>query len=120
MIIATDFDQTLSLGAHYPNLGQPNYSLIRALTQLHELGHTIILWTCREGPELEDALKWCKKYHVPIDYVNQNAPWLGFDSRKIVADYYIDDLAINVKDESSIVDIVHKALRDKFGKNWNE
>ena len=120
MIVAVDFDCTLSLGTHYPHLGQPNYPLIRALTQLHELGHTIILWTCREGPELKDALTWCKQYHVPIDYVNENVPWLGFDCRKIVADYYIDDCAVNVDDKASIVDIVHRALTDKFGKNWNE
>ena len=91
MIVAVDFDVCLSLGTRYPSLGRPNLALIQCLDQLHELGHTIILWTCREGPELEDAVTWCKDYHVPIDYVNENPPWVGFKSRKVVADWYIDD-----------------------------
>lgn len=116
MIIAVDFDNTLSLGTHYPYLGQPNQPLIHALTQLHELGHTIILWTCREGPELENAVMWCKDYNVPIDYVNENPPWLGFHSRKIVADYYIDDLCVNVKDMAKIKSIATHACLKKYGK----
>lgn len=96
MIIAVDFDKTLSLGAQYPCIGEPNTELISILNQLQALKHTIILWTCREGKELNEAVEWLKSKGLTPDYVNSNVPWLGFDSRKIVADYYIDDCAVYV------------------------
>ena len=115
MIVAVDFDGCLSLGTRYPSLGRPNLALIQCLDQLHELGHTIILWTCREGPELEDAVTWCKDYHVPIDYVNENPPWLGFKSRKVVADWYIDDLCVSISDIKKIKAITTQACLKKYG-----
>ncbi len=96
MIIAVDFDKTLSLGAQYPCIGEPNTELISILNQLQALKHTIILWTCREGKELNEAVDWLKSKGLTPDYVNSNVPWLGFDCRKIVADYYIDDCAVYV------------------------
>lgn len=116
MIIAVDFDSTLSLGTKYPFLGHPNEPLIHCLTQLHKLGHTIILWTCREGNELADAVMWCKDYNVPIDYVNENPPWVGLHSRKIVADWYIDDLCVNVHDIDKIKSITTHACIKANGK----
>lgn len=83
MILAVDFDMTLSM-SYYPHIGQPNKPLFEYLIGKREEGHTIILWTCREGPELEDAIRFC-----------ENVPWLGYDCRKVVADMYIDDLAVN-------------------------
>lgn len=96
MIIAVDFDKTLSLGTHYPYIGEPNTELISILNQLQALKHTIILWTCREGKELNEAVEWLKDQGLTPDYINSNVPWLGFDCRKIVADYYIDDCAVYV------------------------
>lgn len=114
MIIAVDFDKTLSLGVGYPNLGKPNTELISILNQLQGLDHIIILWTCREGEELDEAIDWCAKQGLYFDYVNQNVPWLGFDSRKIVADWYIDDCAIHVHDMVKLKAILHDS---KFRHN---
>ena len=63
-----------------------------------------ILWTCREDiPNgqnyLSDAVSWCDS-NVPFkfDYINEN-PEITFNHkelvRKIIADVYIDDAAIN-------------------------
>lgn len=96
MIVAVDFDGTLSLNAHYPNIGKPNIQLFSWLKEMKENNNdTIILWTCRDGKELDEAVKWCNEQGLYFDYVNENVPYLGFDSRKIVADMYIDDLAYN-------------------------
>ena len=74
---------------------------------MHGYGNTIILWTCRENtPErayLDEAVEWCAKNNIPIDIVNDNPPAIKniygkFASRKIGADIYIDDKAINIKD----------------------
>ncbi len=114
MIIAVDFDKTLSLGAHYPYIGEPNTELISILNQLQALNHTIILWTCRESKELNEAVEWLKTQGLTPDYVNCNVPWLGFDCRKIVADYYIDDCAVHVHDTTKIKAILHDS---KFRHN---
>lgn len=97
-IIAVDFDNTIAV-TKYPEIIEPIDMTIFILKQAKERGATIILWTCREGKELEDAVNWCKENNVPIDYVNENVPeriekW-GNDCRKIGADVYIDDRAIN-------------------------
>lgn len=42
MILAVDFDMTLSL-AHYPHIGEPNAPLFEYLIGKREEGHTIIL-----------------------------------------------------------------------------
>ena len=97
-IIAVDFDNTIAV-TEYPKIIKPIDTTIHILRQAKELGATIILWTCREGKELENAVNWCKENNVPIDYVNENVPeriekW-GNDCRKIGADVYIDDKSIN-------------------------
>lgn len=91
-VYAVDFDGTLSLGAHYPDIGAPNIPLFKALIDEHMRGNKIILWTCRDGETLDEAIKWCKDHGLIFDAVNENiVPWST--SRKIVADAYIDDLA---------------------------
>jgi len=65
------------------------------------LGTKIILHTCRENdeekPYLTEAVNWCKEHNVPIDAVNEN-PWVAFGKRKIYADIYVDDRAVNADD----------------------
>lgn len=98
-IIAVDFDKTLSLNAPYPEVGEPNLKLIDWLNQRKKFeGAKIILWTCREGNPLEDAVEFCRNNGLTFDAVNENLPEIGFNSRKIVASMYIDDLAVNPND----------------------
>ena len=54
MIIAVDFDGVLNATA-YPNVGEAIPGAIEGMQKLHSLGHTLIIWTCRAGKELEDA-----------------------------------------------------------------
>lgn len=98
-IIAVDFDKTLSLNVAYPDVGEPNLKLIDWLNnQRVECGAKLILWTCREGKPLEDAIEFCKNNGLTFDAVNENLTEIGFDCRKIVASVYIDDLAVNPND----------------------
>jgi hypothetical protein len=90
MIIAVDFDGTLQLQDKKPNL-----SLIQKLKAAQRKGHTVILWTCREGKRLTEALLFLRNNGFVPNYVNRNCPQainaLGHDTRKIYADVYIDD-----------------------------
>ncbi len=95
-IIAVDFDGTLCTDS-YPQIGMPNMPLIRFLRRAREQGNRVILWTCRCGGALGEALAWCRGYGLEFDAVNENVPeimeWYGTESRKISADLYIDDKA---------------------------
>lgn len=92
-IVAVDFDGTLSLDAQYPNIGRFNTSLYEALMKLRGIGWSIVLWTCREGKELREAVIWCKMNGLEFDAINENPSHVPFKSRKVVADIYIDDRA---------------------------
>lgn len=100
-IYAVDFDGTLNLAGTYPELGEPNIELIAYLRERRQAGDKIILWTCREGALLKSAVKFCKNYGLEFDAVNdnlrENTQCFGNNSRKVFADYYIDDRNIGFK-----------------------
>ena len=97
-IYAVDFDGTLCENA-WPDIGKPNHSLISTLKKAREKGDKVILWTCRTADRLDDAVAWCKEQGLEFDAVNENLPEIigqfGTESRKVFADIYIDDKAIN-------------------------
>lgn len=101
-IIATDFDGTLCIGDHYPGIGEPNLPVIMYLKKHQETGGKIVLWTCRSGEPLRDAVEWCYNHGLIFDAINENLPetlkWMGTDSRKIFAHEYLDDRALNPND----------------------
>ena len=94
-IYAVDFDGTLSLTDHNLVILKPNAPLIRNMINQQRQGNKVILWTCRCGKALDDAVNWCKDQGLIFDAVNDNVPEMiekfGENSRKIFADYYIDD-----------------------------
>lgn len=96
-VIAVDFDGTLCEN-RWPYIGTPHYDLIDWIKQLREHGHRIILWTCREGMPLVDAIVWCADHGLFFDAVNDNLEdhkrQFGGNSRKILADFYVDDKSI--------------------------
>ena len=92
-IVAVDFDGALSLDSQYPNIGQFNTHLYEALMDLRKCDWSIVLWTCREGRELKEAVEWCKMNGLEFDAVNENPSHVTFKSRKVVANMYIDDRA---------------------------
>ena len=93
-IIAVDFDGTLCENK-YPEIGKPNLALIADLIMRKHNGDRVILWTCRSGRELVDAVRWCAEHKLIFDAVNENLPDVieifGSDTRKIFANEYIDD-----------------------------
>ncbi|MEY8515351.1 hypothetical protein AALC25_00215 [Lachnospiraceae bacterium 29-84] len=93
-IIAVDFDGTLCEDK-WPEIGEANDALITYLMRQRGTGIKLILWTCRAGERLEEAVRWCSAHGLYFDAVNENLPevleWMGGDSRKIFAHEYIDD-----------------------------
>ena len=97
-VIAVDFDGTLC-GQAWPEIGEANDVLIQHLIRRKTEGARLILWTNREGDLLKDAVNWCRRRGLEFDTVNENLPELidlyGNNCRKINADIYIDDKAVN-------------------------
>lgn len=78
-IYAVDFDGTLC-ESEFPGIGAPNIFL--------------------HGERLQEAVDWCKHHGIEFDAVNENLPetleyFGGTESRKIHADVFIDDKAVN-------------------------
>ena len=95
-IIAVDFDGTL-VTDEYPKIGQPNIKLINKLRRLSK-NNTLILWTCRTGDKLKEAVEFCLLCDLQFHYINENSKEIlkkygNIDSRKITADIYLDDKA---------------------------
>lgn len=101
MIYAIDFDGTLCHSI-FPQIGEPMQPMIDRVKELKQVGHTLILWTCRVGEELAQAVEWCQEQGLQFDYINENASdtlaQYGTDPRKISADHYIDDKSILIAD----------------------
>ena len=92
-IIAVDFDGTL-VHNRYPFCENPDLELIQFIIQ-HKNDYVWILWTCRHSDQLDMAIQYLWNEHgLRFDFVNSNPPWLideFGDTRKVYADYYIDD-----------------------------
>ena len=99
-IIAVDFDNTLCIK------GKPNKELFAAIKQRYD-EIDFVLWTCRIGKDLIDAIKFCEANGWSPKYVNENVEKNLPDCRKIFADYYIDDLSVYQDDLSFFDNIVN-------------
>ncbi len=93
-IIAVDFDGTLC-ESKWPEIGRANQPIINYLLLRKAEGDKLILWTCRTGQLLDDAVLWSLQHGLRFDAVNANLPEriaeYGNDCRKISADEYWDD-----------------------------
>lgn len=103
-IVAWDFDNTLTMGDHFPKIGQPRPYGRQVMNLLHDLGVINLIWTCRDrSNNLDDeqhndiapAVKWLNdngyKYH-DVNTCIAYAPF-HYEARKIYAHMYVDDRA---------------------------
>lgn len=98
-IIAVDFDGTLCEN-RWPEIGQENRHVINQLIRHQADGDKIILWTCRSGQMLDDAILWCLNRGLRFNAINanlaENIERYGNDCRKVFADEYWDDKSVIV------------------------
>lgn len=72
-VYAVDFDGTLAV-TRFPEIIGPRKKVVAAVKMLKASGHKIILWTSRDGKELEAAVEWCKAQGIVFDAVNAPLP----------------------------------------------
>jgi hypothetical protein len=101
--VAIDFDGTL-VEDKFPDIGKANLFALDFCRWCNDNNVALILWTCRTGFDLAEAIYWAKFFEIRFDEVNQNLPdWIESfkayrpgvpaDCRKVAADIYIDDKA---------------------------
>jgi len=107
-ILSVDYDATLFEGT-WPKKGKPIQAVIDKVKEFKSHGAEIALWTCREGVSLEEATKRCDEAGLEFDAINSNVPsqieYMKerakegeiFATRKIYADFYLDDKAHNIE-----------------------
>lgn len=96
--IAVDFDGTI-VEHRYPRIGEERPFATETLRMLINDHHRLILWTVREGHLLQEAIDWCHERGVDFWAVNRDYPEEEVEknnhfSRKLKADYFIDDRGI--------------------------
>lgn len=93
-IIAVDFDGTV-VEHDYPKIGKTMLFAFETLKALQQKGHTLLLWTYREGKYLDEAIEFCKSNGVTFFAHNENYPGERHENpdtpRKLNADIFIDD-----------------------------
>ena len=113
--IAVDFDGTI-VTHEYPKIGTEIPFAIETLKMLIRDHHRLILWSVREGHLLQEAVDWCKERGVEFWAVNKDYPEESLEnnnhfSRKLKADYFIDDRNIGgLPDWGQIYQMVHDNL----------
>jgi hydroxymethylpyrimidine pyrophosphatase-like HAD family hydrolase len=97
MVIACDFDGCITESNDFPYINNLKEHSLEAIKNFQAHGHKVILWTCREGKYLDAAREVLKAYGVELDGYNYSPYQL--QSRKIVADVYIDDKNVFMVDD---------------------
>jgi len=126
MIIAVDFDGTI-VSDEYPSIGKELPFATDTLKLLSKEGHRLVLWTVREGRELNEAVEWCKERGVTFYAINRDYPEESFDNnnhftRKLKVDLFIDDRNVGgIPDWGTIYRIIsHRMslsdiIRERYG-----
>ena len=96
-LISIDFDGTL-VNHVYPEIGDWKNHAERVVKRLLDVGHRLILNTCREDTKerkyLTEAVDHCERHGITFVSVNENAPEDDFregGGRKVYAHANIDD-----------------------------
>jgi len=96
LVIAVDFDGTC-VTHEYPKVGR-YIGAEPVLLDLVKAGARLVLFTMRDGKELDDAVSWFGKHSIPLFGVNRHPTQDSWTSSpKAWASLYIDDAALGTR-----------------------
>jgi hypothetical protein len=120
-ILLVDFDGTCTDGNFFDfwSIDVPvRPGCRKALIDLQEAECTIVLWTCRTGPLLQQALEYLNFHDIPYHFINEEVPWSEYPNEfrgpKVFGTYYIDDR--NIGGLPSWREIKDHVLQDPYFK----
>ena len=89
MVVAIDFDGTITKDYVFPyNIGTLRDGCKEAIDYIRR-NHKVVIWTCRSGDYLAEAVKFLQDNQISYDGINTDI--YTKTERKIMADIYIDD-----------------------------
>ena len=89
MVVAVDFDGTITKDNKFPeHIGVVRDGCKEAIEYIRQK-NKVVLWTCRSGKYLDEAIEFLKANGIEVDGVNTDI--YSKTDRKIMADIYIDD-----------------------------
>ena len=104
-VVALDFDGTLVDRGNWPGFG-PDLESRAWLLELQRLGAKFVLWTMRDGPELQAAADYCRNLlDIELFGINENPTQHGW-TRSPKAHYtvLVDDRGIGVPLRKGVTD----------------
>lgn len=88
-VVAVDFDGTITKDNKFPeNIGVVRDGCKEAIEYIRK-NNKVVVWTCRCGKYLDEAVEFLKANGIEVDGVNVDI--YPATDRKIMADVYIDD-----------------------------
>jgi hydroxymethylpyrimidine pyrophosphatase-like HAD family hydrolase len=123
MIIAIDFDGTICRGK-YPAIDGLQPYAKDVINRLYDEGHYIIIWTCRRGDCLTEAINFLLEKGVKFSRINDCSPEIvkqyGNNSRKVYAHLYIDDKQVGgLPTWNEIYEYAHQKEEEYHNLNYN-
>lgn len=95
-VVAVDFDGTITKNNKFPeNIGEVREGCKEAIEYIRK-NNKVVVWTCRCGKYLDEAIEFLKANEIEVDGVNIDI--YPATDRKIMADIYIDDKNIFCKE----------------------
>lgn len=89
--ILVDADGTI-FTHEYPRVGR-DIGAVPVLKDLVKNGHRLIIFTMRDGKELQDVVDWYKKHEIPVFGIQTNPEQKRWTSSpKAYGQYIIDDI----------------------------
>ncbi len=89
-VVAIDFDGTITENSPYPKMGNLREYCKETINFIQK-NNTVVLWTCRTGKFLDEAVEFLNKNNIMMDSINCINSSSRDKPRKINADIYIDD-----------------------------
>lgn len=116
--IMIDFDNTI-VEEKYPGIGKEIPGAIATINELYDMGHCIIISSCRAREHQEEMIQWLRAHGVKFCHVNENCREriisYRTDCRKISADCYVDDKNLFSDKYIRDWDLIKTEICRKFG-----
>lgn len=113
MVIAVDFDKTLTTGDGKPFWDEDEDETVNEearafVNECYRNGHVVIIWTARPWSEAANVESYLKKWEVEYH---------GLRCDKMGADVFIDDKALNINDLTPDLDVeeVEESVKESDG-----
>lgn len=94
-IYAFDFDGTLCEDK-FPDIGPAREHAMKQAKAIKADGNILILWTCRCGERLQEAIDFCKSHGLEFDYVNENVPE-NIENTAMIAEKYMRIIILTIR-----------------------